>query len=451
MLRARWNKAAKANPALAAALETKINAVRNTADYFKGPEVAALLKGDLTLEAKGFYDHASVMMVAMYAFLDASIEQLDGLLAARIQHLQANLELMFAGVAVVLLVVLYLFAGMLLSVLRSLRSIQGGAKRLAEGDVSKLVDSQSTDELREVGGAVNSVAQTLQKFTKAQLDMARAHNDDGRISHEMRANDFAGAYGDMARNLNAMVKGHIDVQTRFVDLMVEYANGKFDARMAKLPGEQQTISDAAERLRDELLQAQAAAKDTLKIKIALDNASSSLMMADNEGIIRYQNRACIALMQQSEFNFRNFLAQRAAEAAKYIKAVIANSVGKVDEGAKLVQSAGYAMDEIMSQAQRVTAIIGEIAAASKEQSDGVQQVNQTVTQIDQITQQNAALVEEATAAARSLEEQSEALVRAVDIFKFADGREGAGFKTERSQPDGHVNGSAGLRNGKALH
>ena len=97
------------------------------------------------------------------------------------------------------------------------------------------------------------------------------------------SSDFAGAYGDMARNLNAMVKGHIDVQTRFVDLMVEYSNGKFDARMAKLPGEQQTISDTAERLRDELLQAQAAAKDTLKIKIALDNASSSLMMADNEG------------------------------------------------------------------------------------------------------------------------------------------------------------------------
>ena len=78
-------------------------------------------------------------------------------------------------------------------------------------------------------------------------------------------------------------------------------------------------------------------------------------------------------------------------------------------------------------------------------------MNQTVTQIDQITQQNAALVEEATAAARSLEEQSEALVRAVAIFKFADGREGAGFKTERSQADGHVSVSAGLRNGKALH
>ena len=79
------------------------------------------------------------------------------------------------------------------------------------------------------------------------------------------------------------------------------------------------------------------------------------------------------------------LAQRAAEAAKEIKAVIAASVGKVDEGAKLVESAGAAMDEIVAQVRRVTAIIGEIAAASKEQSDGITQVNQAITQIDQIT------------------------------------------------------------------
>ena len=114
------------------------------------------------------------------------------------------------------------------------------------------------------------------------------------------------------------------------------------------------------------------------------------------------------------------LAQRAAEAAKEIKAVIAASVGKVDEGAKLVESAGAAMNEIVAQVRCVTAIIGEIAAASKEQSDGITQVNQAITQIDQITQQNAALVEEATAAAKSMQDQSEALVRSVTIFKLTE-------------------------------
>ena len=119
------------------------------------------------------------------------------------------------------------------------------------------------------------------------------------------------------------------------------------------------------------------------------------------------------------------LAQRAAEAAKDIKAVIAASVGKVDEGARLVQSAGGAMEGIVAQAKRVTAIIGEIAAASKEQSDSITQVNQAVISIDQITQQNAALVEEATAAAKSLEEQSETLVQSVAVFKVGVEKGGA--------------------------
>ena len=84
------------------------------------------------------------------------------------------------------------------------------------------------------------------------------------------------------------------------------------------------------------------------------------------------------------------LAKRSAEAAKGIKALISTSVGKADEGAKLVQSAGQAMADIVASVQRVTAIMGEIAAASNEQSDGVQQVDQAISQIDQLTQQNAA-------------------------------------------------------------
>jgi methyl-accepting chemotaxis protein len=112
------------------------------------------------------------------------------------------------------------------------------------------------------------------------------------------------------------------------------------------------------------------------------------------------------------------LAQRAAQAAKDIKEVIAASIGKVENGAKLVNSAGVAMDEIVAQVQRVTTIMSEIAGASKEQSDGIEQVNRAVTQIDQITQQNAALVEEATAAAKSMEEQADGLVQTISVFKL---------------------------------
>ncbi|MCC4588561.1 methyl-accepting chemotaxis protein [Xanthomonas sp. NCPPB 1067] len=112
------------------------------------------------------------------------------------------------------------------------------------------------------------------------------------------------------------------------------------------------------------------------------------------------------------------LAQRSAGAAKEIKHLIDDSVGKVAEGSLLVDQAGKTMADIVASVQRVTDIMGEISAASQEQSAGIEQVNLTVTQMDEATQQNAALVEEATAAARAMEDQAGQLSDAVAIFKL---------------------------------
>ncbi|MCU1016891.1 methyl-accepting chemotaxis protein [Stenotrophomonas geniculata] len=112
------------------------------------------------------------------------------------------------------------------------------------------------------------------------------------------------------------------------------------------------------------------------------------------------------------------LAQRSAAAAKEIKGLIDDSVGKVAEGSSLVHQAGSTMGEIVASVQRVTDIMAEISAASQEQSAGIEQVNQTVVQMDETTQQNAALVEEATAAARAMEDQAGQLADAVAIFRL---------------------------------
>ncbi|KAB7771937.1 chemotaxis protein [Xanthomonas maliensis] len=112
------------------------------------------------------------------------------------------------------------------------------------------------------------------------------------------------------------------------------------------------------------------------------------------------------------------LAQRSATAAKEIKGLIDDSVGKVAQGSALVHQAGTTMAEIVASVQRVTDIMGEISAASQEQSSGIEQVNRTITQMDEATQQNAALVEEATAAARAMEEQAQQLSTAVAVFNL---------------------------------
>ena len=115
------------------------------------------------------------------------------------------------------------------------------------------------------------------------------------------------------------------------------------------------------------------------------------------------------------------LAGRSAEAAKEIKSLIGNSVERVDNGARLVQAAGSTMGEIVSSVQRVQDIIGEISSAATEQSEGIASVNTSVVQLDQMTQQNAALVEESAAAAESLKEQAQRLVEAVAVFRVAAG------------------------------
>ncbi|MES2842166.1 MAG: methyl-accepting chemotaxis protein [Pseudomonadota bacterium] len=111
------------------------------------------------------------------------------------------------------------------------------------------------------------------------------------------------------------------------------------------------------------------------------------------------------------------LAQRSAEAAKEIKNLIGASVDRVEAGSRLVADAGQTMSEIVGSVQRVSDIIGEITAAAGEQSDGIGQVNVAVTQLDQMTQQNAALVEESAAAAESLKDQASQLTDLVKVFR----------------------------------
>ena len=112
------------------------------------------------------------------------------------------------------------------------------------------------------------------------------------------------------------------------------------------------------------------------------------------------------------------LAQRSASAAKEIKELIDDSVGKVEAGGKLVDKAGHTMTEIVASITRVTDIMGEIASASHEQTMGIEQINSAITQMDEVTQQNAALVEEAAAAAGSLQDQSGVLAQLVGTFKL---------------------------------
>jgi hypothetical protein len=125
------------------------------------------------------------------------------------------------------------------------------------------------------------------------------------------------------------------------------------------------------------------------------------------------------------------LAQRSAEAAKEIKLLITTSVDNVQSGSQQVEQAGRSMEEIVSSVRRVSDLIGEITASSTEQRDGIGQVNQAVSQLDQMTQQNAALVEESSAAALAMQDQARRLSEVVAVFKL--GQEGSALAPARAQ------------------
>jgi methyl-accepting chemotaxis protein len=129
------------------------------------------------------------------------------------------------------------------------------------------------------------------------------------------------------------------------------------------------------------------------------------------------------------------LAQRSAEAAKEIKTLIGASVERVETGSRLVADAGSTMSEIVASVQRVTDIIGEITAAASEQSQGIGQVNTAVTQLDQMTQQNAALVEQSAAAAESLKQEAHRMSGVVATFKVDDTRAPSTAVAQRVQAD----------------
>jgi methyl-accepting chemotaxis protein len=137
------------------------------------------------------------------------------------------------------------------------------------------------------------------------------------------------------------------------------------------------------------------------------------------------------------------LAQRSASAAKEIKALIADSVAIIDNGSASVNEAGSSMGSVVASVQQVNDIINRISAASTEQADGIAEVNRAVGQMDDMTQQNAALVEQAAAAAASLHEQTVNLARAVSIFRIEDGQD-APAALERRAPDSPMRGRPAL-------
>ena len=291
----------------------------------------------------------------------------------------------------------------------------GVAHRVAEGDLSGNIVVKSTDEtgllMQAMQQMTTHLATTMSQLRSGTDTIATASGQiaAGNLDLSCRTEQQASSLEETAatmEEITSTVKQNADNAGQANQLAQSASEValKGGAVVAQVVDTMDSIHNSSKKISDIIGVIDGI---TFQTNILALNAAVEAARAGEHG----RGFAVVATEVRS-------LAQRSATAAKEIKSLINDTVDKVGAGSKLVQQAGKTMDEVVASILRVTAIMGEISAASKEQSDGIEQVNEVILQMDQMTQKNAALVEQEASAAASLKDLADQLAQVVSRFKL---------------------------------
>ncbi len=304
------------------------------------------------------------------------------------------------------------------TITRPLLRAQNAAAQIADGDLTASIDSRQRDEIGRMAQAMNGISASLSSVVGKVRDGAEqiatasreisTGNLDLCVRTEQQAANLAATATSMEQ-LTVTVKQNADNarQANQMALNASTVAEQGGAMVAKVIDTMDAINHSSRKISDIISVIDGIAFQT---NILALNAAVEAARAGDQG----RGFAVVAT------EVRN-LAQRSAAAAKEIKSLIGASVDQVDAGSKLVADAGVTMNEVLASVGRVTDIMAEITAASVEQSNGIEHVNRAINEMDQVTQQNAALVEEASAASEAMQEQAAALADSVRLFKLERG------------------------------
>ena len=321
------------------------------------------------------------------------------------------------GVSAGLILVFISAYFLLMAISHPLSFVQEQFEAIGNGDLSKQIRAKSNDEMGQLLRGLENMRQNLVQTVSTVRD--------GSASIAVSSEEIAHGNLDLSSRTENQASSLEETASSMEELTSTVQQNADNARQANsLALKASDIASKGGEVVGDVVDTMNSIKDSSKKIVDIIGVIDGIAFQTNILALNAAVEAARAGEQGRGFavvasEVRN-LAQRSASAAKEIKELINDSVNKVDTGARLVDDAGKTMDEIVVSIKGVADIMAEITAASAEQSDGIAQVNIAISKMDEAVQQNAALVEEAAAAAGSMQDQANSLNLAVSIFKLSD-------------------------------
>jgi len=385
-------------------------------NFYRTLKVSMLGSAGITIDAKSYFAEGTAAIEAVSAVSREFTALAGAMLAQRVAAEQRKLAVLATIALLTVGGALYLFAGFSRGMRDDVRDVADLVTRINDGDLGVQIEARGRDELSDVKRHLMTLVEAWRGIIGDTRDSAQ--------NVLVAAGQIAQGNADLSQRTEAQASSLEQTAASMEELTsIVQQNAGNASQASTLAAEAAGIAvaggESVSRMRQTMSEIEADSRRIVDIIAVIDSiAFQTNILALNAAVEAARAGEAGRGFAVVAGEVRT-LAQRAANSAKEIRTLISQSAGRVADGTALAVDTAATMSEVVTAVQRVTTMMDEISRASHEQSGGIAQVNQAVTQMDQVTQQNAALVEEAAAAARALQEQAERMEQAVSVFRLA--------------------------------